>query len=65
MLVDIIDALCKLQPKHFYKSDTSKVKPTVVLDFYKAVGLKGENIYTHFYVDDQSKVFVINSFKRI
>jgi hypothetical protein len=62
---DILDALRKLQPRHFYKSDTSAKKPAVVLDFYKAPGLKGEDVYTHFYIDDENSVLVVNSFKRV
>lgn len=62
---DIVDALKRLKPGHFYKSDSSAKKPGVVLDFYKARGLKGEDIYTHFYVDDEAGVLVVNSFKRL
>lgn len=43
----------------------SKVKPRIVIDYYKAPGLNGENIYTHFYVDDSVDKLVINSFKEI
>ena len=59
---DIKAAYRKLQPRHFHKTDVSKVKPGVYLDFYKAT-INGEDIYTHFYIDDQSKL-VINSFHR-
>jgi hypothetical protein len=62
---DILDALKRLQPKHFYKSDASAKKYGVVLDFYKACGLKGEDVYTHFYIDDEKGVLVVNSLKRI
>ena len=62
---DIVDAMSKLQLKHFYKSAASRTDPSVVLDFYKARGLKGEDVYTHFYIDDRHDVLVINSFKRI
>ena len=61
----MLDALRRLRPGHFHKSDNSDVKPAVVLDFYKARGLKGEDVYTHFYIDDEKRVLVINSFKRI
>ena len=62
---DILDALRKLRPGHFYKSDTSAKKHAVMLDFYKAQGLKGEDVYTHFYIDDENEVLVVNSFKRV
>ena len=62
---DILDALLRLQVKHFYKKDVSKVKPGVVLDFYKAPGLKGENVYMHFYIDDGEGKLIVNSCKEI
>ena len=61
---DIMDALKKLQPRDFYKSDTSVVKPLTVLDFYKA-RVNGENVYVHFYIDDGLKKLVINSFHKV
>lgn len=60
-LSDIKDAYRKLQPKQFHKTDASKFKAGIVLDFYKAT-INGEKIYTHFYIDDKSKRLVINSF---
>ncbi len=62
---DILDAICRLKPKHFHKHARSKVKPPIVLDFYRAQDLNGEDVYTHFYIDDEDKILVINSFKRI
>ena len=58
---DIKDAYRKLQPNHFHKTDVSRVKAGVALDFYKAT-INGEIIYTHFYIDDKTKVLIINSF---
>ncbi len=60
-LSNIKDAYRKLQPKHFHKTDVSKFKTGVALDIYKAT-INGENIYTHFYINDKSKFLVINSF---
>jgi len=62
---DVIQALKKLKKVDFYKRDTSENNAWLVLDFYKAVGLCGENVYTHFYIDRDENVLVINSFKRI
>jgi hypothetical protein len=59
---DILDALKKLKPGHFNKSDPSVKKPGVLLDIYKAYGLKGEDVYIHFYIDDQDGILVVNSF---
>ena len=60
-LSDIKDAYRKLQPKHFHKTDVSRYKAGLALDFYKAT-INGEKIYTHFYINDKSKFLVINSF---
>lgn len=62
---NILDAFLKLKPQHFYKTDVSRINPENVIDYYKARGLKGENIYTHFYIDDEAEFLIINSFKKI
>jgi hypothetical protein len=59
---DIKDAYRRLRPRHFHKTDESKVKAGVYLDFYKAT-INGERIYTHFYINNES-ILVINSFHR-
>ena len=63
---DIVDAICKLRTTHYHKTAPSKAKRNPVpLDFYKAYGLKGEDVYTHFYVDPHRGWLVVNSFKGI
>ena len=62
---DILSALLTLRPKDFYKSEPSIYDPEVVLDFYKAFDLKGEKVYTHFYINDKSGKLVVSSFKEI
>jgi Motility quorum-sensing regulator, toxin of MqsA len=57
---EILAVYKMLQPKHFYKSDVHKYKPGITIDIYKAQ-LKGENIYTHFYITDK---LIINSFHK-
>ncbi len=64
-LHDILDALGRLQSKHFYKSDVSQNDPHLILDFYEACGLKGEDVYTHFYIDRDTDTLIVNSFKEI
>lgn len=59
---DIKDAYRKLQPRHFCGTAESKLIPGVYLDSYKAT-INGERIYTHFYINRESKV-VINSLHR-
>jgi hypothetical protein len=43
---DILDAVRKLKPWHFYKTEECRVDPGQMVDYYKARGLKGENVYT-------------------
>lgn len=62
---DVLSALSELKLKHFHGKDNSKFKPLIVVDSYRAYGLKGENVYTHFYIDDETGYLVINSFKEI
>lgn len=64
---DMIDAIDKLRPLHFHKSELSIKRSGTMLDFYKAPGLKGEDVYTHFYVklNDGKPVLVINSFHQL
>lgn len=62
---DILDTIKQLRAKDFYKTDASRIKPAVMIDVYKARGLKGENVYTHFYIHARLGKLVINSFKEI
>ena len=52
-----------LKEKHFCKTAPSDINPLWIVDIYKA-RLIGENVYTHFYIDDTVGILVINSFKR-
>ncbi len=61
---DIKKAFLALKPCHFTKSEPSKHKPGVTIDYYKANRLMGEDVYTHFYIDPTGGFLVINSFKR-
>lgn len=61
--VDILNIYNKLTEKHFYKTGQSTMAMSLVVDIYKAY-LNGEDIYTHFYIDDSNGILVINSFKR-
>jgi hypothetical protein len=61
---EIVEVYRLLQPKHFYKTDSSKYKPGILIDVYKG-NIKGENVYTHFYIDDTINKLVINSFHQI
>ncbi len=61
---DIKGAYKKLQPKHFYKTASSVAKPGTMIDYYKG-SINGEEIYTHFYIDNATDMLIINSFKRL
>ena len=60
---DILAALRELRRRDFYKTEVSEVKPPIMPDFYKAQDLRGERVYTHFYVEEDT--LVINSFKQL
>ena len=60
---EIIKALRLLKEKHFCRSITSTRNPSWVYDVYKG-RLLGENVYTHFYIDDDIEGrLIVNSFK--
>jgi hypothetical protein len=56
-------AFLKLQPKHFYKRGVKYDNPGIAVDYYKAYGLMGEDVYIHFRIEEG--VLIICSFKRI
>ncbi|HOF62602.1 MAG TPA: type II toxin-antitoxin system MqsR family toxin [Candidatus Latescibacteria bacterium] len=60
---DIRRAILALKPCHFYKSDWSNARCSdgIMLDFYKS-RFRGEDVYTHFYVEN-GVLLVVNSFK--
>jgi hypothetical protein len=62
-ITDILEAYLKIRPFHFFKSEQSNSKFPTWLDFYKG-RINNEDIYTHFYIDDENGYLVINSFKR-
>lgn len=59
----IIEAIKKLQPRHFHKSDHRYDDPTLYVDYYKAQRLMRENVYIHFRIEDG--ILIICSFKEI
>ena len=62
-LEDIKNALMRLMPKHWYKSEPRYDNPEIWVDYYRARNIMGENIYTHFYVEED--ILVIDSFKEL
>ena len=58
---DIKIAYRKLKPKHFHNTNPSINVPGVIIDAYKAT-IKGEKIYTHFYIDIDSRFLIVDSF---
>ncbi len=60
---DICKAILVLPINSCYKSETRFDNPQIWVDYYRAYGLKGENVYTHFYVDSDNSI--IDSLKEI
>ena len=60
---DILDTLLFLKQHHFQKSNKSELSPLITVDSYK-VRFNGEDLYTHFYINEFSGELVINSFKQ-
>jgi len=60
---DIFDVYMRLKNHHFYKTESSKLSRLTMIDFYK-IRYMGEDVYTHFYINDYSGELVINSFKQ-
>ena len=60
---DICKALKALPPKCCYNSKNRHNNPMIYVDYYRAHNLMGENVYTHFYVEDG--ILIIDSFKDI
>jgi len=60
---DIKNAILKLQRKHFHKSTSKYDNPKIYVDYYKAYGLVGEDVYIHFRIENNR--LIICSFKRI
>lgn len=61
-LDDIKKALKKLSPNNCYKSEQRFENPGIWVDYYRA-DVMGEQIYTHFYIDETGQL-IIDSFKK-
>ena len=62
---EIVLAISRLKPKHFYKSEESRFFPGVIVDYYRARRLNGEGVYVHFHYDEEGEMLIVNSFKRL
>ena len=60
---DIKQVYRKLQDNHYQKTDKSKTIPGIMLDVYYVENINGEDVYTHFYIDDDR--LIINSFHQL
>ena len=58
---DIIDAFLDLTPAHYDKSAPHGFIRDADVQYYKAPGLHGENVYMHFYLNPGSTRIVIDS----
>lgn len=62
LLSDIKKALLDLPQECCYKSEQRFNNPACWVDYYRANNIMGENIYTHFYVDNDC--LIVDSFKK-
>lgn len=60
---DIKKAILALKLKDFYKTTDNWDDPSIKVDYYRAKGLLGENVYMHFHVEDGD--LIISSFKEL
>jgi Motility quorum-sensing regulator, toxin of MqsA len=59
----IREAILRLSSRHYYKTDPKYDNPKMFVDYYKAWGLLGENVYIHLRIEDEK--LIICSFKDI
>lgn len=58
---DIIDCFFKLEKKHFVKKIDYRSRPPLKTDYYRADNIhNGENIFTHFCIDDDGILEITN-----
>ena len=60
---DMVAAIQKLKPSHFFKSEPSRLIENCMIDSYRAPELNNESVYLHFYIFDGR--LIINSFKKL
>jgi Motility quorum-sensing regulator, toxin of MqsA len=60
---EILETFDYLKDHHFYKKEPSKLSALLIIDYYK-VRVKGEDVYIHFYITNDNKTLIINSFKK-
>lgn len=60
---DIKIALKSLKVNHWYDGKGRFNNPKIIVDYYRAYDLRGENVYTHFYFEDE--MLIVDSFKEI
>jgi hypothetical protein len=59
----ICNAILKIPTSCCYKRDVRYDSPKIWVDYYRANNIMGENIYTHFYIEDET--LIIDSFKEL
>jgi hypothetical protein len=60
---EIVRFFLALKQSHFYKREYAVNCDTDWLDMYKAE-MYGQQVYTHFYINDAGQLVIINSFKQ-
>ena len=66
-MVDIVDAICRLKRKHFWKSAPHDYLPGEIVDVYHAHRLKGMCVYLHLHivVEGNEPMLIIGSCKEL
>ncbi len=64
-MTNVLEAVCCLGKKHFYKTEPCSAVKGAMVDYFKAHGLRGEDVYVHLYVDPDSRVVNVQSCKRL
>jgi hypothetical protein len=64
-MMDVLEAVCCLGKKHFSKTEPCRVVKGAMVDYFKARGLRGEDVYVHLYIDPDSRMVNVQSGKRL
>jgi len=60
---EMVAAIRKLKPSHFFKSEPSRMIKNLMIDSYRARDLNNESVYLHFYI--LKGRLIVDSFKKL
>lgn len=65
-MTDVLDAVCHLGKKHFYKAEPCRTVKEATVYYFKARRLLKEgDVYIKFYIDPESGAVQVQSCKRL